>query len=143
MKTKFICSALLTIGMSGFGAPAEKLRVFVTETTAPQGTGDAAVGDAKGSFTLAGGTSPQNIEVMNAFVRYCPAVVVTGNREKADYFVELDHDPINPTTPFVHGNKVAVFDKNEDLIYSKSTRTLGSAVKGACGVMNGDARSSR
>jgi hypothetical protein len=32
----------------------------------------------------------------------------------------------------VHGNKVAVFGKNEDLIYSNATRILSSAVKGAC-----------
>ena len=69
---------------------------------------------------------------MKAFVRYCPAVIVTANREKADYLVRLDHDAINPTTPFVHGNKVAVFNKNEDLMYSNSTRILSSAVKDAC-----------
>jgi hypothetical protein len=57
--------------------------------------------------------------MMKAFVRYCPAVIITADLEKADYLVRLDHDPITPTTPFVHGNKVAVFDKNEDLMYTK------------------------
>jgi hypothetical protein len=73
---------------------------------------------------------------MKVFARYCPAVLITANRDKADYIVQLDHDPINPTTPFVHGNKVAVFDKNEDLMYSNSTRILSSAVKDACAVMS-------
>jgi hypothetical protein len=132
MKAKLVCSALLVIAMSALGSAAQRPRVFVTESTAPQASGDAAVGDAKGALSFTGGTSPQNVEVMKAFARYCPAVVVTANREKADYVVQLDHEAINPTTPFVHGNKVAVFAKNEDLMYSNSTRILSSAVKGAC-----------
>ena len=82
--------------------------------------------------SYSGGTSPQNVEVMKAFSRYCPGVTVTSNREKADFVVRLDHEGVNPTTPFVHGNKVAVFDRGEDLVFSDSTRTLQSAVKGAC-----------
>jgi hypothetical protein len=57
---------------------------------------------------------------------------VTANRDKADYLVQFDHEAINPTTPFTHGNKVAVFDKGEDLLYSNATRVLSSAVRGAC-----------
>jgi hypothetical protein len=86
----------------------------------------------KGSLAFTGGTSPQNVEVMKAFVQRCPDIVVTANRDKADYLVRLDHEAINPTTLFVHGNKVAVFNKNEDLIYTDSSRLLSSAVKGAC-----------
>ncbi len=132
MKRKSLCSAVLLIANAVLGAPAQKPRVFITESTAPQAAGDATVGDVKGSLALTGGTSAQNVEVMKAFVRYCPAVTVTANPEKADYLVRLDHEAINPTTPFVHGNKVAVFNRNEDLVYSNSTRILGSAVKGAC-----------
>lgn len=133
MKLASVCSAMVfIIAISAWGRPAQKLRVFITESTAPQASGDAAVGDVKGSLAFSGGTSPQNVEVMKAFIRYCPAVIVTSNREKADYLVRLDHEGINPTTPFVHGNKVAVFDRDEDLMYSNSTRILSSAVKGAC-----------
>ena len=120
---------------TGLAAPVVKPHIFITETTAAQAAGDASVGDAKGSLAFTGGTSPQNVEVMRAFERYCPAVVVTAKREKADYLVQFDHEAINPTTPFVHGNKVAIFDKNEDLVYSNATRILSSAVKGACGVI--------
>lgn len=132
MNATFACPALLVFAMSAFGGPAQKPRVFITESGSPQASGDAAVGDAKGSLAIVGGTSPQNIEVMRAFSQHCPGVIVTADRDKAEYLIRLDHDPINPTTPFVHGNKVAVFDKSDDLIYSNSTRTLGSAVKGAC-----------
>jgi len=95
-------------------------------------SGNAAVGNAKGGVSVAGGTSPQNVEVMKTFQRRCPAVLVTGNREKADFVVRLDHEEPNPTTLFVRGNKVAVFNKNDDLIYSSSTRMLSTAVNGAC-----------
>ena len=133
MKAQLVCCMLAGIlGTRLLGAPAPKSRVFITETTAPQGSGDASVGDASGSLAFTGGNSPQNVEVIRAFARYCPAVVVTANRDKADYVVQFDHEAINPTTPFVHGNKVAVFDKNEDLIYSNATRILSNAVKGAC-----------
>ncbi len=136
MTSIAVRSMLVLIAIAALGAPAQKPRVFITESAAPQLSGDAAIGDVKGSLAFAGGTSPQNVEVMKAFVRYCPGVMVTANRDKADYLVCLDHDAINPTTPFVHGNKVAVFDKNEDLVYSNSTRILSTAVKDACAVID-------
>jgi len=129
---KVVCSILLVAGISASAAPTQKPRVFVTESGSAQLSGSGSVGDARESLAFAGGTSPQNVEVMKAFVRYCPAVIVTASRDRADYLVRLDHDAINPTTPFVHGNKVAVFDKSEDLVYSNSTRVLSTAVKDAC-----------
>ena len=132
MHTQFVCWALLTTALSGTLAAAEKPRVFITESTALQVSGDASVAEVKGSLALTGGASPQNVEVIKAFAEHCPAVIVTANREKAEYLVRLDHEAINPTTPFTHGNKVAVFDGNGDLLYSHSSRLLGSAVKGAC-----------
>ena len=132
MKAKLVGPTLILVAGTPLGLAAPKPRVFITESIAAQASGNAAVGDAKGTLAFTGGTSPQNVETMKAFLRYCPAVILTANRDKADYLVRLDHDAINPTTPFVHGNKVAVFDKNADLIYSSSTRILSSAVRGAC-----------
>lgn len=138
MKAELIRPALLgVLATCLVAAPPPKARVFITESSAAQVSGDASVGDAKGSLAFTGGTSAQNVEVIRAFARYCPAVVVTANRDKADYLVQFDHEAINPTTPFVHGNKVAVFDENEDLIYSNATRILSSAVKGACAAITG------
>ncbi|HEY3456123.1 MAG TPA: hypothetical protein VGK64_16210 [Bryobacteraceae bacterium] len=125
-------TAVTALVMAAVLAAAEKPRVFITESAASKLSGNGSVGQLKGSLAFTGGTSPQNVEVMKTFSRKCRDVIVTANRDKADYIVRLDHEPINPTTPFVHGNKVAVFDKDEDLIYSDSSRLLGSAVKGAC-----------
>lgn len=144
MKAKLTCFAVVGVLSTCLSAaPASKARIFITETTAPQASGDAAVGDAKGSLALTGGTSPQSVEVMRAFERYCPAVVITANRDKADYLVQFDHEGINPTTPFTHGNKVAVFDKDENLIYSNATRILSSGVKDACGAITRASRSGK
>jgi hypothetical protein len=137
MKTKLVWSAVITLVMSWGAAGAEKPRVFITESQALQLSGRAAAGDAKGSLLMTGGTSPQSVEVMKSFTQLCPGVVVTASREKADYVVRLDHEDSNPTTLFVKGNKVAVFNKDQDLVYSGSTRLLGNAVKGACAAITG------
>jgi hypothetical protein len=132
MSTKLAVSGFVISAALLGGVATERPRIFVTESQALQLSGNAAVGNAKGDVSVAGGTSPQNVEVMKTFQRRCPAVLVTGSREKADFVVRLDHEEPNPTTLFVHGNKVAVFNKNDDLIYSSSTRMLSSAVSGAC-----------
>ena len=132
MQMKFGLLKFGLFAIAAVAAAAEKPRVFITESQSIQLSGDAAVGDVKGNLALAGGTSPQNVEVMKAFIQRCPEVIVTSNRDKADYIVRLDHDVPGPTTPFVRGNKVAIFSKSEDLIYGNSTRLLGNAVKGAC-----------
>jgi hypothetical protein len=138
MSTKVSCSALLVGAISVMAGAAEKPRVFITESGAGQATGEASVGATQGSLAFTGGTSPENREVMKAFSHRYPAVMVTADRKKADYIVRLDHEAINPTTRFVHGNKVAVFNKQQDLMYSNSTRTLGNAVKGACAAITAE-----
>jgi len=116
--------------MSAAMQAADKPRVFITESHPIQISGQAT--DGVTPFLVSGGTSPENVEVMKSFVALCPSVVVTSNREKAAYVVRLDHEGVNPTTPFTHGNKVAVFNQKEDLIYSGSTRLLRASVKAAC-----------
>jgi len=122
----------VALGAMAPGFAVEKPRVFITESQSVQLAGAAAIGETKGALSLTGGTSPANIEVMKTFLQRCPAVVVTANRDKADYVIRLDHEAVGPTTPFVRGNKVAVFDKNDELIYSNTTKFLGNAVKNAC-----------
>ena len=137
MNTTFAVSALITLGTALAG---EKPRVFITESQALNVTNDAASGDSKSALSLTGGNTPQSLDVIKSFTQRCPEVIVTADREKADYVVRLDHEAINPTTPFLRGNKVAVFDKSSDLVYSSSTRVLGSVVKGACAAILGHSR---
>ncbi len=132
MLTTLVRMTVTTLAMSTILAAATRPRVFITESPSAQVSGDGSVGEVRGSVAFTSGTNPQNIEVMKAFSRTCRNAIVTANRDKADYVVRLDHEAINPTTPFVHGNKVAVFNKDEDLIYSNSSRLLSSAVRDAC-----------
>jgi hypothetical protein len=129
MNSKLAFSSLIAFGLA---FAAEKPRIFITESGAAVLKGEAAVSNAKGSLSFTGGTTPQNIEVMKAFAKICPGVAVTASREKADYVVRFDHEELSPVTPFTKGNKVAIFDRSDDLVYSNSTRTLGTSVKGAC-----------
>ena len=137
MNTTLAVGALLALGTV---LAAEKPRVFITESRALNLTNDAAAGDAKSALSFTGGNTPQSLDVIKSFTQRCPEVIVTGDREKAEYVVRLDHEAINPTTPFVRGNKVAVFDKSSDLVYTSSTRILGSVVKGACAAILGHSR---
>ena len=68
----------------------------------------------------------------------CPNCTVTGNREKADYVVILEHE--GGKEPFSRDNKFALFNKDGDVIKSGSTRSLGNAVKEACRVIVNDWR---
>jgi hypothetical protein len=65
---------------------------------------------------------------MKAFRKQCPAVVVTNRHEKADYIVRLRSRKPQSHPVVREGNKVAVFDKSDDLVYSDSARYLSAAV---------------
>jgi hypothetical protein len=123
--------ALLALfaGILGMAGAEPKTRVFITESGALQ--------FSVKSVEVSGPTSPENIEVMRAFLKYCPAVAVTGDKDKADYVIRLDRETPSPVTPFVRGNKVAVFNREADLIYSDSRRLLAPVVKGACAAILG------
>ncbi len=129
------CSAYFLAGLAALSTisyGAERPRLFITESGAVAVSGRANLGDLKGSMALDGGTTPNSTEVMRSFQNHCPGVLITSSRDKADYIVRFDHEGVNPTTLFVRGNKVAVFNQNDDLVYTTSTRLLNSAVKNVC-----------
>ena len=129
MFTESRVRILLAFAVPAVAFAADKPRVFVTESQPIQ---VSAQREGDGRLEFSGGASRENVEVMKSFVALCPDVVVTSSRDKASYVVRLDHEPLNPFTLVSHGNKVAVFNKDQDLIYSGSTRLLKPAVKGAC-----------
>ena len=63
----------------------------------------------------------------------CPTVIVNRHLDAADFVVVLDHE--GGKEFFQRDNKVAVFAENGDMVYSGSTRSLGNAVKDACGAI--------
>ncbi len=109
---------------------SEKPRVFITDSDSWEMSGGFATSDGVGTGASRGGARPQTGEIMKTFGERCPGITVTINQEKADYVVLLDHE--GGKGGLMRDNKVAVFNRDGDMIHSGSTRSLGNAVKDAC-----------
>ena len=73
---------------------------------------------------------PQTTEIMKTFNQRCPEVAVTNDVAKADFHVTLDHEG---SKGYLHRrNKIVVFNRDGDDIFTDSTRELGNSVKDAC-----------
>jgi len=114
-----------------------KVRVFVTDSQSWETRGGSAAGGNKngwgGSSWMAGGARPQTAEIIKTLNERCPKFTVTNNLAKADFVVTLDHE--GGKGLLAHRNKIAVFNRDGDDIFSNSTRELGNAVKDACRAM--------
>jgi hypothetical protein len=134
-------SILLLAGCAAVFAQ-DKPRVFVTDSDSWQMSGGFAGASSDGSGGVAGSSSggarPQTAEIMKTLGERCPGVIVTINREKADYILILEHE--GGKEFFLRDNKVALFKKDGDMILSNSTRSLGNAVKDVCGRMTSGRR---
>ena len=115
--------------------PAGKPRVFVTESQSWEVAGGVGGTDTIGG-SVHGGARPQTAEIIKTFSERCPNVVITNNREKANYVVVLDHE--GGKNIVLRDNKFAVFNQDGDAIKSGSTRSLGNAVKNACQALTSD-----
>lgn len=117
--------------------PAEKARVFVTDSQSWEVSNGA--GGTAGGFGSAGtgGARPQTAEIVKTFGERCPDVLVNNIRQKADYIVTLEHE--GGKGWMLHRNKVAVFQRvSGDSIVSKSTYSLGASVQEACNAIRAD-----
>jgi hypothetical protein len=103
--------------------------VFVTDSNSWQSSGGWS--NSGGSFS--GGARPQTTEIIKTLNERCPELVVTSNKDKASFVVLLDHE--GGQALLRHRNKIAVFNRDGDVIYSKSTLELGNAMKDACEAM--------
>ncbi len=127
----FVIIAGCTLCLSG-----DKVRIFVSESSSWQVGGGIGVSSGNGGGGVSGGARPQTVEIMKTFNQRCPDCTVTLSKENADYIVLLEHEGGKELV--LRDNKVAVFKKSGDLIYSGSTRTLGNAVKDACAAITRD-----
>jgi hypothetical protein len=133
--------AALAIGLvlivSAAGVPAGdgKIRVFVADSQSWEVSGGEAAHSSAAAAAASGGARPQTAEIMKTFGDRCPAVTVTMKKDNADFVVLLDHE--GGKQLIQRDNKVAVFSKDGDMIYSGSTRTLGNAVKNVCAAVTG------
>jgi hypothetical protein len=114
-----------------------KTRVFVTDSQSWETRGGSSAGGNKngwgGSSWMAGGPRPQTAEIIKTLNERCPEMTVTNNLQKADFVLTLDHE--GGKGLLAHRNKVAVFNRDGDDVFSASTRELGNSVKDACAAM--------
>ncbi len=114
-----------------------KVRVFVTDSQSWETRGSSAAGGNNNGWgatsSFSGGARPQTAEIIKTLNQRCPELTVTNNLGKADFVIVLDHE--GGKGLLRHRNKVAVFNRNGDDIFSDSTRELGNAVKDACEAM--------
>jgi hypothetical protein len=114
-----------------------KTRVFVTDSQSWETRGGSwAGGNRNGwgaSSWMAGGARPQTAEIIKTLNQRCPEITVTNNTQKADFVLVLDHE--GGKGYIQRHNKIAVFNRDGDAVFSKSTRALGNAVKDACNAM--------
>ena len=82
---------------------------------------------------MAGGARPQTAEIIKTLNERCPELTVTNNLQRADFVLTLDHE--GGKGLLAHRNKVAVFNRDGDDVFSASTRELGNSVKDACAAM--------
>jgi hypothetical protein len=87
------------------------------------------------SSSFSGGARPQTAEIIKTLNQRCPELTVTNNLSRADFVVTLDHE--GGKGLLQHRNKIAVFNRDGDDIFSDSTRELGNSVKDACQAMLG------
>ncbi len=130
MKRRLYLS-LGTVFLFAIGAEAQtKTRVYVTDSKSWEVRGGVGVSGGGGGGSVSGGARPQTAEIIKTFRERCPGLTITLDREKADYVVLLDHE--GGKDLFRRDNKVVIFDREGDAIYSGSTRSLGNAVKDSC-----------
>ena len=107
-----------------------KVRVYVADSQSWETSGGWAFSNGSGGGQVRGGARPQTAEIIKTFNERCPAVTVTDAKDRANFAVVLDHE--GGKGVLAHRNKVAVFNREGDVIYSGSTRSIGTSVKDAC-----------
>ena len=118
-------------------SPADKtIRVYVTDSQSWEVRGGWGASGGTGGGSTAGGARPQTAEIIKTFGERCPDLTVTSIKEKANYAVILDHEGGKGLVS--HHNKIAVFNRAGDSIFSHSTVSLGNSVKDACEAIRND-----
>ena len=107
-------------------ATSSAVIVFVEGSTVSSFGGS---GDAWGSG-VGGTTEPQTVEVMKQLRRFCPSVKVTSNRNTATHLIL--HERQAGGTFGGNRNNVAVFGKDDILLYADGATKLDNSVKDLC-----------
>jgi len=128
---------VLTLVLVGVCFAQEKPRVVITTSDAWSMAGGFAISDGTGGGVISGGSSPQTVELIQNFMKSCSGVIVTSDRNNANYVVLFDRDSAGRAAGGWIGilakvNKIAVFRRNGDVLYSGKTQSVSNAVKDSC-----------
>lgn len=136
----FLAIAVFSAGIVAAQQADKRPRVFIEETESWEVEGDSIWGstDKKGRTTIGGGgtrggAKPRTAETIKRFNQQCQEVVITMYKEKADFIVLLEHE--GGKDLFNKDNKLAVFNREGDLISSGSFSRPKKAVDTACGAI--------
>lgn len=102
----------------------------IEDSTSIATTGGKKRGGIVSTSSSKGGAKPRTAEIMKRFNEQCKSCIVTINKEKADFIVLLEHE--GGKSLFDKDNKLAVFNKEGDLISSGSFSRTQKAVEIAC-----------
>ena len=108
-------------------ATSSAVIVFVEGSTVSSFSGS---GDAWGS-SVSGTTEPQTVEVMKQLRRFCPSVQITANRRSAQYLI-LHERQAGGRWGGGNRNNVALFDKDDVLVYADGATQLDNSIKDLC-----------
>ena len=133
-----ITAAVLVVFVAFLSSFAqEKPRVFITDSQSWYVAGGFAVSDGTGGGAMAGGSIPQTVELIENFGKQCPGVIVTIDKNTAAYVVLFERNTVKRAAGGTIGllskvDKIAVFMRNGDVVYSGGTQFLRNAVNDAC-----------
>lgn len=125
------CIILSLFSLAAFA----QTRVYITDSDSWQMSGGFAASNGSAAGHFSGGARPQTVELIKTFGERCPAVTVSMNRDKADFIILFDREGGKGVAR--RHDKIAVFKRDGDVLYSGSTRSLGNAVKDACAAIQG------
>jgi len=119
------------------GPPSDgKIRIYVSDSQSWEMSGAWGASNGSGGGRESGGARPQTAEIIKTFNQRCPEYTVTNNKERANYAAILDHE--GGKGALHRRNKVVVFNRDGDAVFSDSTRELGNSVKDACAAIQKD-----
>jgi hypothetical protein len=128
-----ILGIVMATSLVAHGQEDGKARLYVSDSESWQMSGGFGVHNGDGGGHFSGGARPQTVELIKTFTQRCPAVIVTMDGTKAEYVVLFDRE--GGKGYLRKRDKIAVFKKDGDLLYSGSTHSVGGAVEDACGFM--------
>ncbi|HEY8560251.1 MAG TPA: hypothetical protein VIL74_07730 [Pyrinomonadaceae bacterium] len=139
----FLTIAVVTAGTAAAQQSDTRPRVYIEETDSWEVESEPVWGttDKKGRTTISGGgtrggAKPRTAETIKRFNEQCREVIVTMYKDKADFIVLLEHE--GGKDLFNKDNKLAVFNRDGDLISSGSFSRPKKAVETACGAIQAE-----